>query len=139
MATAQAAPSTPPSPTSKPDREIMDRVLGKIRISSDAKFAIDGTCRMTRVNEFDSLGKAGIVDGDEIIAMNGVPMGGFNWFMLEIEKLGVGATPTLRVRREGVEMDVPVELLKKRKLNFDIDEAQVDLERRIAPADENAF
>jgi S1-C subfamily serine protease len=134
--TTQTAVASTPSSSSKPDRELLERVLGHIRITSDAKFAADGTCLMTRVNEFDSLGKAGIQNGDEILMVDGAPMGGFNTFLHTIERLGVGSKPIFRIRRAGVEIDIPVELLKKRKLNFDIEEAQSDLERRIAPADE---
>jgi predicted metalloprotease with PDZ domain len=122
-----------PTPTPA-DKQLIDKAINEIRIASEAQWGASGTCVMVKMNKFDSLGKAGIKEGDEILAINGVALAGLPAFMATLGQLGVGAKPTFRVRRAGSELEIAVELLKKRKLNFDIEEAQVDLERKIAPA-----
>jgi len=117
------------------DQELVDRVLPEIRISSGADWFANGTARMRVVNKFDSFGKAGLQVGDELLAINGAPMRGDPMFQLELARAGVGGTVTIRIRRGGQMHDLAVQLLKARKLSFDISESQVDLERKIAPAD----
>jgi predicted metalloprotease with PDZ domain len=125
-----AQPKTP----TPAEQQWIDKAINEIRIASEAEWGANGTCVMVKMNKFDSLGKAGIQEGDEILAINGVALAGVGSFMSILGQLGVGAKPAFRIRRAGNQLDISVELLKKRKLNFDIEEAQVDLERKIAPA-----
>jgi S1-C subfamily serine protease len=122
------------TPTISPaDKPFVEKAMNEIRIASNAQWTATG-CVLLQVNKFDSLGKAGLKEKDEIVAINNVPLTHEVAFMVTLGKLGVGAKPVFKVKREGAVVEIPVELLKKRKLNFEIDEAQVDLERKIAPA-----
>ena len=122
-----------PSPLSTTDKQLIEKALNEIRITSSAVWS-PGYCQMTKVNKFDSFGKAGIRERDIVYAIDGEALTDETAFLLTLGRLGVGAKPVFRVRRGNQDLDITVELLKRRELRFDIDEQQVDLERKIAPA-----
>lgn len=95
-----------------------------------------GTMILHKLNRFASLGKAGIVAGDEILAIGDheLPVPDLQELSREVcARVGVGGTVDVRLLREGEERTVPVRLLAKKSFVLDIEEVSEVLERKIAP------
>tara|TARA_R110002096_G_scaffold44526_13_gene120604 strand:+ start:216757 stop:217119 length:363 start_codon:yes stop_codon:yes gene_type:complete len=89
---------------------------------------------LIKLNKFGALAKAGALVGDVIAVVAGKPIApDFVANMMVLMEAGVGATVKYGVIRKDKKLVLSVKLKKRRTLNFDIDEADVDL-RKIAPA-----
>lgn len=108
----------------------------KVEISfglMDFEKTASGTVLVKKVNKFSSLGKAGIGAGDEILAMDGVVAKSPEEAGAILRAAGIGGSVDFLIRRAGEELHIPVKLLKKRRLNLQLDEVDASLERKIAP------
>lgn len=99
----------------------------------DIQMTKDGV-KLIKLNKFGALAKAGALPGDVIAVIAGKPVQeDFVQNMMPLMEAGVGATVKYGIIRKDKKLVLNVKLKKRRTLNFDIDEADVDL-RKIAPA-----
>ncbi len=92
--------------------------------------------KFTKLNKFGSVAKAGVAVGDVLLSVQGEAVRegmSFPELIAPLVKVGVGGKVVYNVLRAGKAMDFTVKLTKKRTLNFDIEEVDADLERKIAP------
>ena len=93
---------------------------------------------IAKVDKFGSAGKGGLIEGDEIVAVDGsnsmLQGDTSEKFDAYLAKVGVGGTVKATVVRAGKRLDVSLKLFEKKKLNLDLDEFDSVLERKIAPA-----
>jgi S1-C subfamily serine protease len=84
-------------------------------------------------DKLSSAGKAGILAGDEIIALNDLRPRGVEEALRIVEEAGVGATVYVQLIRGDARATLPVELFAK-TLSLDLDDLDEVVERKIAPA-----
>lgn len=87
-----------------------------------------------KVEKFSSAARAGLLVGDEIVAINGQQPQGGEQVMSLLQSVGVGGTAKVNIVRAGKPMEIAVKLIEKKVLNLDLDEVDESLERKIAPA-----
>lgn len=92
-----------------------------------------GTVLVKKVDKFSSAGKAGIVSGDQIVLFGGEKPSSPQRSWAIMAEAGVGGTIPVTVLRAGKEIEISMTLLKKRNLDFELDEVDPALERKIAP------
>ena len=93
----------------------------------------EGAWMLKKLNRFGSLGRAGLVNGDVVLSMNGHAPRTAEEATQLIAQAGAGGTIVYRVRRSNQYFDLPVTMLKKRSMSFDLDELGTELENKIAP------
>ncbi len=80
-----------------------------------------------------SAAKAGIMVGDEILALNEVRVAEPAQAMAELQTAGVGASVTVTLVRGGARLSVPM-IVHAKSLALDLDDLDEVVERKIAPA-----
>jgi len=98
--------------------------------------ATSGGATVQKMDRFGSLAKAGVQVGDELVSIGGHDLAGADTAKVMDEccdRNVVGSTIQVRLRRNGQEQDVPVQLMAKKAMQLDIDEESEVLERKIAP------
>lgn len=82
---------------------------------------------------FGSLAKAGVQVGDEVVLCNGKSIVSMDQWKLDLEAVGVGATVTLTVVRNGQTMEMPMKILERKTLSLEVKALEEVLERKISP------
>jgi S1-C subfamily serine protease len=80
-----------------------------------------------------SAAKAGILAGDEILAVNGTRTTDASQTMGLLQAAGVGATVMVTLARTGQPLEVPM-VIQAKSLALDLDDLDEVVERKIAPA-----
>jgi predicted metalloprotease with PDZ domain len=102
---------------------------------ADSSITERGTIHVSKLDKFGSAAKAGLLAGDEILAINGtsLPASPIEHLIEVITRTGVGGTVNLRVSRQGSLIEIPVTLRAKKTVMLDLEEVNEVLERRISP------
>lgn len=90
-----------------------------------------------RVGKFSSLGRGGVVAGDEILAVGDAPIATLtdgDAATAFLQSIGIGQTVAVRLVRGGEEQRLEVKILARKKLSLDLSEVEPVVERKIAPA-----
>jgi len=80
-----------------------------------------------------SAARAGIVIGDEVLAIDGQKLNDAAHAMTLLQAAGVDANVTVKLVREGAELELPMVVLAK-SLALELDDLDEVVERKIAPA-----
>ena len=114
----------------------MDNAAQRANLGLQEFNATAGGAVVQKMDRFGSLAKAGVQVGDELLSIAGHDLHGADVAKVMdecCEHNAVGSTVQVRLRRNGQEQDVPVQLMAKKAMQLDIDEESEVLERKIAP------
>ncbi len=87
-----------------------------------------------RIDKLSSLGKAGVVDGDEILTLNGVRLTTPDVAMRVLKEVGLGGTVTVSLIRNGQALNVPMKVLEKAAVSLELKSINEAKTRKISPA-----
>ena len=115
-------------------KEMLQDMFGSINFGlGDAEYTETGSIKVRSLNRFGSFGKAGVIAGDEVIEIDGCVPECIEKITFMNLRTGVGGVQRLKVKRGDQFLELDMKLLKRRILNIDLENIDLELERKIAP------
>ena len=112
------------------------KMVATIGITDFARTPRNGVV-VKAVDRFATLPKGGVLVGDELLSLGGIPTSELNtdtaWLDLFNKKIGIGNMLKVKLVRGGKEMELTMKVIGRRPLNLQLDEVDEVLERKIAP------
>jgi S1-C subfamily serine protease len=87
-----------------------------------------------KLDPASSLGKGGVLAGDELLDVSGHELQDPKTLLAELEKIGAGNSISVRLVRDGAELVLEMKLRPKKAFDYQLDAVDGARTRKVSPA-----